>query len=72
MTVLLLATVFETALAYALYCGNHYILCGAFIIVTIISLILSMAYEGKQLNRIKKLEHEIDILKSERRNSHGS
>lgn len=63
MSIALLIALTNAFAALVAYVTNHNILCGVNIVLAIIFIFSAIASEGKTLNRIKKLEEELDILK---------
>lgn len=63
MTISLIIAITNALSALAAYATGHQIWCGFNITMVIVFSLSAMACEGRNLNRIKKLEEEIDILK---------
>ena len=63
MTIALIIAITNALAALAAYATGHQIWCGFNITMTIVSTLSAMVCEGKTLNRIKKLEEEIEYLK---------
>lgn len=63
MTIVLFMAFLSACTTLAAYTTEHYILFGVSIAMFILLSLLAMAMEGRMLNRITKLEQELDILK---------
>lgn len=63
MTIALIIAITNALAALAAYAIGHQIWCGFNITMTIVFTLSAMVCEGKTLNRIKKLEEEIEYLK---------
>lgn len=70
MTIALIIASTNAFAAVVAHMTGHNILCGICIAMAMLFIISAMACEGKILNRIKKLEEELDNLK--RRYYHDS
>jgi len=67
MSILLIACLFSILIAFISDITNHPFLCSVNIMLAILMAFLAMAYEGRLLNRIKKLEQEVEKIKREGR-----
>lgn len=63
MTIVIFIAFLSVCAAVATYTTGHYILFGVSIALFILLSLLAMATEGRMLNRITKLEQEIEDLK---------
>lgn len=63
MTIALIITIVNALAALVTYTTNHLIWCGFNITMAVVFFFSAMVVEGRTLNRIKKLEEEIEILK---------
>lgn len=63
MTIAWIVALISAFAALVAQVSGHNALCGLHIFVTIIFVFAAMVSEGRMLNRIKKLEEELDILK---------
>lgn len=63
MTIALIVAITNAVAALAACASNHLVWCGFNITMTIVFILSAMVCEGKTLNRIKKLEGEIENLK---------
>lgn len=63
MSIALLIVLTNAFAALVAYMTRHNILCGINIVLAILFILIAMASEGNMLNRIKKLEEELNILK---------
>lgn len=63
MTIALIIAITNALAALAAYATGNQIWCGFNITMTIVFILSAMVCEGKTLNRIKKLEEEIENLK---------
>lgn len=69
MTIALIIAIVNAFAALVAHVANHPVWCGINIAMAAVFIFLAMAYEGRTINRIKKLEEEIETLKKE--NYHG-
>lgn len=67
MTILLIIFWFNVVSAFISGVTGHSFWCGVNIVLAILMALLAMAYEGRLLNRIKKLEQEVEKIKREGR-----
>ena len=63
MTIALIIAIVNAFAALSAYITNRHVLCGFYITMVIVFILSAMACEGKILNRVKKLEEEIENLK---------
>lgn len=63
MTIAVFMALLSARAALAAYTTEHYILFGVSIAMFILFYLLAIAMEGRMLNRMKKLEEELDVLK---------
>ena len=63
MTIALIIAIVNAFAALVAYVTKHTIMCGFNITSAIVFILSAMVCEGKTLNRIKKLEEEIEYLK---------
>lgn len=63
MTIALIVAIVNAFAALVAYVTEHTIMCGFNIASAIVFILSAMVCEGKTLNRIKKLEEEIEYLK---------
>ncbi len=63
MTIALIAAILNAFAAVITWVSNHPGLCVFHAVMAVILTLDAISYEGRMLNRIKKLEEEIDILK---------
>lgn len=67
MSILLIIFWFNVLSAFISAATDRPFWCVLNVILAVLMALLAMAYEGRLLNRIKKLEQEIEDLKCERR-----
>lgn len=65
MTIALIIAILNAFAALVAKVSGHFVLCGFNIAMAIIFTFSAISAEGRILNRIKKLETEIKILKGE-------
>lgn len=63
MTILLIIFAFNVVSAFISGVTGHSFWCEVNIVLAVLMALWAMAYEGRLLNRIKKLEEEIEDLK---------
>lgn len=63
MTILLIIFLFNVISAFVSGITSHLFWCGVNIVLAVCMAFMAMAYEGRLINRIKKLEDEIENLK---------
>ena len=63
MTISLIVAITNAFAALVAYVTEHTIMCGFNIASAIVFILSAVVCEGKTLNRIKKLEEEIEYLK---------
>lgn len=70
MSILLIIFWFNAVAAFITGLTGHPFLCGVNVVLAVMMALMAMAYEGRLINRIQKLEKEIEDLK--RRMTYGS
>lgn len=70
MSIILMIFGFNVFAAFVFGITGHSFWCGVNVVLAVLMAFLAMAYEGRLINRIQKLEQEIDNLK--RRMTYGS
>lgn len=63
MSILLIIFWFNAVTAFITGLTGHPFLCGVSIILAVLMALMAIVYEGHLLNRVKKLEEEIENLK---------
>ena len=67
MSVILMIFWFEVLAAFVSGITGHSFWCGVNIVLAILTALMAMAYEGHLINRIKKLEQEVEKINREGR-----
>lgn len=65
MSMILLITILVIGLSVESYLTQHYILCGVLMTVAVVLGLMAMAFEGSLINRIKKLEEQLNEKETE-------
>ncbi len=65
MSIVLMIFGLNVFAAFVLGITGHSFWCGVNVVLAVLMAFLAMAYEGRLINRIQKLEREIDDLKKE-------
>lgn len=68
MTILLTVFFFNVIAAFVNSVVGHSFWCGVNIVLAVLSALWAIAYEGRQLSRIKALEDEMKLFRKESRN----
>ena len=63
MTILLIIFWFNVLAAFICAATERFFLCGVNVVLAVLLAIMAMVYEGRLLNRVKKLEEEVALLR---------
>lgn len=63
MTILLIIFWFDVLAAFICAATERFFLCGVNVVLAVSLAFMAMVYEGRLLNRVKKLEEEVALLR---------
>ena len=63
MTILLIIFWFDVLAAFICAATERFFLCGVNVVLAFLLAFMAMVYEGRLLNRVKKLEEEVALLR---------
>lgn len=63
MTILLIIFWFDVLAAFICAATERFFLCGVNVVLAVLLAFMAMVYEGRLLNRVKKLEEEVALLR---------
>lgn len=63
MTILLIIFWFDVLAAFICAATERFFLCGVNVVLAVLPAFMAMVYEGRLLNRVKKLEEEVALLR---------
>lgn len=63
MTILLIIFWFDVLAAFICAAAERFFLCGVNVVLAVLLAFMAMVYEGRLLNRVKKLEEEVALLR---------
>ena len=63
MTILLIIFWFDVLAAFICAATERFFLCGVNVVLAVLQAFMAMVYEGRLLNRVKKLEEEVALLR---------
>ena len=63
MTILLIIFWFDVLAAFICAATEQFFLCGVNVVLAVLLAFMAMVYEGRLLNRVKKLEEEVALLR---------
>lgn len=62
-TILLIIFWFDVLAAFICAATERFFLCGVNVVLAVLLAFMAMVYEGRLLNRVKKLEEEVALLR---------
>lgn len=63
MTILLIIFWFDVLAAFICAATERFFLCGVNVVLAVLLAFMAMVYEGRLLNRVKKLEEKVALLR---------
>ena len=63
MSIVLIIFWFDVLAAFICAATERFFLCGVNVVLAVLLAFMAMAYEGRLLNRVKKLEEEVALLR---------
>ena len=63
MSIVLIIFWFDVLAAFICAATERFFLCGVKVVVAVLRAFMAMVYEGRLLNRVKKLEEEVALLR---------
>ncbi len=66
MSIVLIIFWFDVLAAFICAATERFFLCGVNVVLAVLLAFIAMVYEGRLLNRVKKLEEEVALLRRAR------
>ena len=63
MSIVLIIFWFDVLAAFICAATERFFLCGVNVVLAVLLAVMAMVYEGRLLNRVKKLEEEVALLR---------
>lgn len=63
MSIVLIIFWFDVLAAFICAATERFFLCGVNVVLAVLLAFMAMVYEGRLLNRVKKLEEEVTLLR---------
>lgn len=63
MSIMLIIFWFDVLAAFICAATERFFLCGVNVVLAVLLALMAMVYEGRLLNRVKKLEEEVALLR---------
>lgn len=63
MSIVLIIFWFDVLAAFICAVTERFFLCGVIVVLAVLLAFMAMVYEGRLLNRVKKLEEEVALLR---------
>ena len=63
MSIVLIIFWFDVLAPFICAATERFFLCGVYVVLAVLLAFMAMVYEGRLLNRVKKLEEEVALLR---------